>query len=109
MKEERILGNNIKVLLKDNGVEVSQFANQLGYSTDDVERLCEGRLFSDNQDIRDIAAFFHISVDDLMQRKTDSEYEIAECIHYNHTFKEEQNLDTIMDIFDIICDIKEVL
>jgi transcriptional regulator with XRE-family HTH domain len=109
MKEARILGNNIKVLLQKMKIDINKFAQTLGYSCEDVDKLCEGRLYSDNEDIQDIANYFGISVADLLERKTDDEYNLAGCVHYNHTFKEEKNQDEIFDLFDIVCDIKEVL
>ena len=109
MREERIIGNNIFVLLKNTGTDVSQMANDLGYSNDDLVRILEGRTFLSMEEIKEFADFFKVDVDDLLEKKTDEIYEKAGCIHYNHHFKNQANLETIMDIFDLICDIEEVL
>ncbi|MGN0161356.1 MAG: helix-turn-helix domain-containing protein [Lachnospiraceae bacterium] len=109
MREARILGSNVKVLLKNTANKVDDFAERLGYSYADVEKLCEGRLYSDMDDIKDIADYFCVTVDELLTRKSDKEYQLAGCVHYNHTFKEDENQDKIFDLFDMVCDIREAL
>ena len=109
MKEQRILGNNIQVLLKEKGTERETMAEALGYSESDVIRICEGRSYVSMNEIGEIAEYFGVSVGEMLQRKSDDIYQNAGCIHYNHPFKEEQNLDRIMDLFDLVCDIEEAL
>lgn len=109
MKEERIIGNNIQLLLNDKHIEKNIIANALGYSVSDITRICQGRVFLTMNEIEDISSYFDVKVDDLLTAKSDEEYERAGCIHYNHTFKNQANLDMIMDIFDLVCDIEEAL
>lgn len=109
MKEQRVLGNNIQVLLKEQGDNKELMAETLGYSEADLVRICEGRSYVSMNEIGEIAAYFGVTVDEMLQRKSDDIYQSVGCIHYNHTFKEEQNLDKIMDLFDLVCDIEEAL
>lgn len=109
MKEERILGNNIQLLLKQNNIDKYNVASELGYSGDDFVRICEGRVFLPMDQIGNIAEYFQTSITDLLARKTDDEYQNAGCIHYNHSFKKQENLDTIMELFDLICDVEEAI
>ena len=109
MKEERVIGNNIQVLLKNANKKKKEMASSLGYSDEDIIRICEGRLYLSTDELDDIADYFGISLDDLCEQRPVEEYEEAGCIHYNHHFKEQSNLDKIMDLFDLICDIEEAL
>ena len=109
MKEERIIGNNIQVLLKEKNMDNSVFASSLGYSNDDLTRIREGRAYLSLKELNNVAAFLGISRQELLTPKSDEEYEKAGCIHYNHHFKDQANLEEIMDLFDLICDIEEVL
>lgn len=109
MKEERIVGNNIRILMNESQKSMESAASSLGYSIDDLIRICEGQIYLSPDDIRAIADFFNVSQDELLSEKTDEEYVKAGCIHYNHPFKDSENLNKIMDIFDLICEIEEVL
>lgn len=90
MNTQIILGNNINKLLNHNRITKEQFASCLGYSAEDVDRLIEGRLYVDNEEIKDISNFLQVQVEQLF---------IDNC-HYN---------DTVIDLFDIACDIEEAL
>lgn len=109
MREQRIIGNNIQLLLKRNNCDDSMMASSLGYSKDDITRMREGRVFLSEKEIEEIASYFSISTKDLRKERASEEYEEAGCIHYNHHFKDQANLEEIMDLFDLICDIEEVL
>lgn len=109
MNEARVLGNNVRVLLGDNGIEQSTFANKLGYSEEEVQRLLEGRLYAAEEDMEDIAAFFGVSVSYLHTRLDAARYQNAGCIHCNNDFKNEGNQELILDIIDMYCDVKEAM
>ncbi len=109
MREERILGNNIQLLLNERNLKHSDMASSLGYDENDVNRICEGRVFLAMNEIEDIAEYLHVNSEELLKRKDDEAYEKAGCIHYNHPFKSEKELDKIMDLFDLVCDVEEVL
>lgn len=109
MKSQRIIGNNIQLLLKNNNWDDSMMVSSLGYSENDVARIKEGRVYLSSEEIEEIASFFSTSSDDLRKERDVEAYEDAGCIHYNHHFKDQAKLEEIMDLFDLICDIEEVL
>jgi transcriptional regulator with XRE-family HTH domain len=109
MKEERLIGNNIQLFMHNRDISEEDIAVSLGYSQNDISRILEGRIFLSLNELQDIANYFDIDVEELFDKKSSELYEDAGCIHYIHPFKDQANLDQIMDIFDLICDIEEVL
>ena len=109
MKEERIIGNNLKVLLKQKNITNEMMASSLGYNNDDITRISEGRMYLSIDEIDEIAKFLNVEPDDILNQRATEDYEAAGCIHYNHPFKDKENMEKIMDIFDWVCDIEEVL
>ena len=61
MKEARVLGNNIRVLLKNDQTMKQAFADALGYTPYEVEKLCDARLYTTDEDIHDIAEYFSVT------------------------------------------------
>lgn len=109
MNRARILGDNIKLLLKEKVISKSGFAEALGYSVDEVERLCDARLAVTEEDVRGIAAFFSCTADDLFVRKDEREYEGVGFLHCMGQFKNPDDREKILNIFDMYCDLIEVL
>lgn len=62
MQMARVIGNNCKLQLNEKGISKEEFAEALGYSYFDVEKLCDGRLYATQDDIDDIAEFFSDSI-----------------------------------------------
>lgn len=109
MKEERLIGNNIQLFMYNRNISEEDIAVSLGYSQNDISRMLEGRIFLSFEELQDIADYFDIDVEELFDKKNSELYEDAGCIYCNHYFKDQANLDKIMNIFDLICDIEEVL
>ena len=109
MRSERILGSNIKLLLNERGVSTEEFAESLGYSFFDVQKLCDARLFTTEDDIKDIANYFNVAVEDLYFDQGDSKYTGEGFIHCIGQFKSYENKQKVLDIFDMYCDLKESL
>lgn len=109
MNEARVIGNNIRLLLNNSGIEKSVFADALGYSLMDVDKLCDARLFTTEEDIQDIANFFAINPSDLLVCKDDSEYKGNGFLHCMGKFTNPENKEKILSIFDMYCDLKESL
>lgn len=104
----RILGNNIKLLLNEKGIDKSVFAEKLGYSLNDVHRLCDARLLLREEDIADIAHFFQEDLKNLYICQSEK-YIGSDFMHCMGEFKCPKNEDKIHDIFDMYCDLKEIL
>ena len=109
MKEERLIGNNIQLFMHNRNISDKDITVSLGYSQNDISRILEGRMFLSLDELKDFADCFDVDVEELFDQKKSELYEDAGCIHYNHHFKDQANLDVIMDLFDLICDIEEVL
>ena len=109
MSEARVLGNNIRLLLNNNGIDKSTFADALGYSRLDVDKLCDARLFTTEDDIKDIADFFGIEPSDLLAWRDDAEYKGAGFLLCMGKFTRPENKEKILNIFDMYCDLKEAL
>lgn len=109
MENTRVLGNNITLLLNQNGIAKELFAEAVGYSLYDVQKLCDSRLFADDEDVEEIAKFFDISVDELLTNHGDDAYKGEGFMHCMGKFKNPKNKEKILDIFDMYCDMKEIL
>ena len=83
MDEMRIFGNNCRLLMMEQGISQKKFAEKLGYSKSDVKRLLDGRLLLFDDDIRDIAAFFSKTRDEMFEIRGTDEYKgsgFPQCI-----------------------------
>lgn len=109
MKDTRILGNNINLLLNRNGVTREDFAEALGYSVYDVHKLCDARLSTSAEDLKDIAHFFEVDESALFVDLGDKEYVGDGFMHCMGEFKNKENKNKILDILDMYCDMQEIL
>ncbi len=109
MRQERTIGNNCRLLLQKSGVSEEVFARELGYSNLDVKKLLDGRIFTTDRDIQDIANYFHVSANDILIDQGNEKYEGSGFMHCMGNFTDDANKDKILDIFDMYCDLKEML
>lgn len=105
----RVIGNNCKMQFIANKIDKVTFAQKLGYDLFDVEKLCDGRLFVTDEDLSDIANEFRITVDELCENQGYNTYVDHGCIHCMGRFANEEDQDAILDIFDMYCNLREVL
>lgn len=107
METARVFGNNIRYYLNQQGISVGDFAEKLGYSFYDAQKLLDGRLFVTQQDMQDIAEVICVSQEELQTIKEDGSYVGEGFMDCMGKFKNPENQDKILDIFDMYCDIKE--
>ena len=74
-EKSRTFGNNLRFYLNQRGVAPKQFAEQVGYSEYEIQRLMDGRLFLDRQEQQQLASALGLSTEDLYEKLTDEEYE----------------------------------
>ncbi|MCM1056033.1 MAG: helix-turn-helix transcriptional regulator [Firmicutes bacterium] len=108
-EEGRIFGNNIQVFLKEKNIQPECFAEQLGYSVQEIRRILDARLFLTMEERKAIADFLDVSIDDLYQVRDDKTYEAAGCLECRGEFSRPEHKKLILDLFDIYCDVQELL
>lgn len=110
MKEKsRVFGNNLRFYLKQKGLRINQFANKLGYSEYEVQKMMDARLFLDRQEQEEIARAVGVTVDALYETLEDKCYEDAGGLECRGEFSTAENKRKILDLFDIYCDVQETL
>lgn len=109
MTSIRVLGNNIRLLLNENGTSIEKFANALNYSCFDVKKLLDGRLLTTQGDINDIANYFNIPIEELLICKDESLYKGKGSMVCTSNFKCPENKEKVLDILDMYCGLKEAL
>lgn len=109
MRQERIIGKNCRRLMQKQAVNEEEFAKKLGYSVLDVKKLMDGRIFTTNRDIQDIASFFNVLPEDILKDQGKDAYEGPGFLHCMTGFSDGANEEKILDIFDMYCDLKEML
>lgn len=108
-EKSRVFGNNLRFYLKQKGLQISQFANELGYSEYEVQKMMDARLFLDRQEQEEIARAVGVTVDSLYEVLEDKCYENAGCLECRGEFSTAENKKKILDLFDIYCDVQETL
>lgn len=99
----RLLGYNIETMAKNNNVDVNTIANACNLSTNDVQRMFEGRLVLTPSQINAMANIFGCSVDQLLVEPDDfTSY--GECFG---KFKNPKNEEKILNIIDDYIDLIE--
>lgn len=108
-EKSRIFGNNLQVFLKRKNIQPERFAEQLGYSVQEVRRMMDARLFLTMEEKENIAHALDVTVDSFYQVLDDKTYEKAGCLECRGEFSQPENKKEILDLFDIYCDIQELL
>lgn len=107
MERDRIVGENVRLLLNEHEMSIDAFAKQMGYSFLDAQKLLDGRLFVSQDDLEDIGHLFKIRVEDLMTLREAEAYTGQGFMHYMKRFNKAENEEKVRDIFDMYCDLKE--
>lgn len=108
-RESRVFGSNLRFYLKQKEMQPQQLADRLGYSEYEIQKMMDARLFLDKQEQEQIASVLEVSLDTLYEPLEDECYERAGCIECRGEFSTAENKKEILDLFDVYCDIQEVL
>lgn len=108
-EKSRIFGNNLQVILNKKNIQPETFAEQLGYSVQEIHRIMDARLFLTMQEREEIAKALDVDVDVLYQAQDDKVYEEAGCLECRGEFSKLEYKKQILDLFDVYCDIQELL
>lgn len=109
MRQERTIGNNCRLLMNDQAVTEDAFARALGYSALDVKKLMDGRLLTTDDDIQDIANYFGVEAEYILTDHGKEAYSGPGFMHCVDDFSDDMNKDKVLDIFDMYCDLMEML
>lgn len=105
MKHSRVIGQNIELLMKRKKISTEDVPSKLGFSFDDLQRIKEGRLTIDGQEIDMFADVLGVNVTELMGQREEKEYrELIHCIGMYHNM---ENKEKIIDYIDVYIGIEE--
>lgn len=107
MDDARVFGNNCRLQMQKQAISEKRFAEKLGFSDLDVKRILDGRLVLFKDDIRDIAALFHLTEKEMFEDHGDGAYMGVGFMHCMGEFINPENRDLILNIFDQYCTLKE--
>lgn len=108
-KVDRIFGNNIKYYLWKKNVNASEFASELGYSLFDLCRIEDARAYLEQTEKEAIANAIGLTLEEMYEEKDEAEYELAGCFECRGYFSDLNNKKLILDLFDVYCDVQEML
>ena len=108
-KDSRVFGSNLRFYLRQKEMQPQQLAERLGYSEYEIQKMMDARLFLDKQEQEQIASVLEISLDTLYEPLGDACYESAGCLECRGEFSTAENKKEILDLFDVYCDVQEVL
>lgn len=105
--DARVFGNNCRLQMQKQKISEKSFAKKLGFSESDVKKILDGRLALFKDDIRDIAALFHLSEEEMFEDRGTGAYNGIGFMHCMGEFVNPKNRDLILDILDQYCTLKE--
>ncbi|MCM1025557.1 MAG: helix-turn-helix domain-containing protein [Roseburia sp.] len=108
-EKSRIFGNNLQVFLKEKGLKPEHLAEQLGYSAREIRRVMDARLFLAMEERQEIANALNVTLDSFYQVQDNKTYERAGCLECRGEFSNPEHKKKVLDLFDIYCDVQELL
>lgn len=108
-KSSRVFGSNLRFYLKQKEMQPKQLADRLGYSEHEIQKVMDARLFLDKEEQGEVADVLEIPLETLYEPLEDKCYESAGCLECRGEFSTAGNKKEILDLFDVYCDIQEVL
>lgn len=108
-EKSRLFGSNLRVFLKEKNIKPECFAEQIGYSVQEIRRIMDARLFLTMEERDEIATALGVTLDELYQVQDDKIYEWAGCLECRGEFSKPEYKKKILDLFDTYCDVQELL
>lgn len=108
-EKSRVFGHNLRFYLNQKGMRPEQLAKKLGYSEYEIQKMMDARLFLDRQEQQQIAKALDVSLDVMYESQKDHIYESVGCFECRGKFSTANNKKIILDLFDVYCDVQEVL
>lgn len=101
MNDLRKIGNFIKSKMNEQGKSIQSLTKESGYSTKDIGKILDGRLFLSPRQIEEIADILDMDIDEMINC-TD-----VDSVEYVGEFTNEENKDKLLDYIDRYVDLKE--
>lgn len=101
MNDFHKIGSFIKLKMMEQNKSIQSLAEESGYSTKDIGKILDGRLFLSPKQIEEIANVLELNVDEIINC---TDVDPIECMG---EFTKEENKDMLLDYIDRYVDLKE--
>ena len=102
MNDFHKIGSFIKLKMMEQNKSIQSLAEESGYSTKDIGKILDGRLFLSPKQIEEIAGILDLDINEMINCID------VDSIEYVGEFTKEENKDKLLDYFDRYVDLKEV-
>lgn len=102
MNDFHKIGSFIKLKMMEQNKSIQSLAEESGYSTKDIGKILDGRLFLSPKQIEEIADILDLDINEMINCID------VDSIEYVGEFTKEENKDKLLDYIDRYVDLKEV-
>ena len=101
MNDFHTIGSFIKLKMMEQNKSIQSLAEESGYSTKDIGKILDGRLFLSPKQIEEIAGILDLDINEMINCID------VDSIEYVGEFTKEENKDKLRDYIDRYVDLKE--
>lgn len=101
MNDFHKIGSFIKLKMMEQNKSIQSLAEESGYSTKDIGKILDGRLFLSSKQIEEIAGILDLDINEMINCID------VDSIEYVGEFTKEENKDKLLDYIDRYVDLKE--
>lgn len=101
MNDFHKIGSFIKLKMMEQNKSIQSLAEESGYSTKDIGKILDGRLFLSPKQIEEIAGILDSDINEMINCID------VDSIEYVGEFTKEENKDKLLDYIDRYVDLKE--
>ena len=101
MNDFHKIGSYIKLKMMEQNKSIQSLAEESGYSTKDIGKILDGRLFLSPKQIEEIAGILDLDINEMINCID------VDSIEYVGEFTKEENKDKLLDYIDRYVDLKE--
>ena len=101
MNDFHKIGSFIKLKMMEQNKSIQLLAEESGYSTKDIGKILDGRLFLSPKQIEEIAGILDLDINEMINCID------VDSIEYVGEFTKEENKDKLLDYIDRYVDLKE--
>lgn len=101
MNDFHKIGSFIKLKMMEQNKSIQSLAEESGYSTKDIGKILDGRLFLSPKQIEEIAGILDLDINEMINC---IDVDSIECMG---EFTKEENKDMLLDYIDRYVDLKE--